>query len=69
MCSVDNYCKHNQGVNKQFSHVLKLLSVCVVNWAFYSKIYNYLYTITGEVRNADRIWACTPQNLASGVAR
>ena len=21
---------------------------------------------TGEVRNARRIWACTPQNLASG---
>ena len=29
----------------------------------YSKAHNYLYN--GEVRNADRIWARTPQNLAS----
>ena len=35
----------------------------------YSKIHNYLYIRVGEVGNADRIWARTPQNLASGWGR
>ena len=25
------------------------------------KTHNYLYTLVGEVRNADRIWSSTPQ--------